>query len=107
MMPIKNILSSRLILLCLLAIGGCSNATNNDDEIVVDAESSQLSEQAVPQGPTNEALMQCTDPRPQICTREYDPVCATLEDGSVKTYATGCTACSDQQVTGYRPGSCE
>ena len=106
-MPIKNILSSRLILLCLLAIGGCSNATNNDDEIVVDAESSQLSEQAVPQGPTNEALMQCTDPRPQICTREYDPVCATLEDGSVKTYATGCTACSDQQVTSYRPASCE
>ena len=107
-MHIKKTHFSRLILLCaLLAVGGCSNATNNDDEIVVDAESSQPSEQPVPQGATNRALVQCTDPRPQICTREYNPVCATLEDGSVKTYATGCTACSDQQVTGYRQGSCE
>ena len=107
-MPIKNILSSRLILLCaLLAIGSCSKATKSDDEIVVDPASTQLSEPAVPQSATNEALVQCTDPRPQICTREYNPVCATLDDGSVKSYATGCTACSDEQVTGYRQGSCE
>jgi len=48
----------------------------------------------------------CTEPRPQICTREYDPVCATLQDGHVKTYATGCTSCSDSAVTGYRLGDC-
>jgi hypothetical protein len=51
-------------------------------------------------------LIICTEPRPQICTREYDPVCATLQDGSVKTYATGCTSCSDSAVAGYRPGGC-
>jgi hypothetical protein len=49
----------------------------------------------------------CTDPRPQICTREYRPVCAILSDGSTKTYATGCTACSDPKVSGYRDLACE
>jgi len=49
----------------------------------------------------------CTDPRPQLCTREYNPVCAKLIDASKKTYATGCTACSDQKVSGYYPSACE
>jgi len=49
----------------------------------------------------------CTDPRPELCTREYNPVCAKLIDASKKTYATGCTACSDQKVSGYYPGACE
>jgi len=48
----------------------------------------------------------CTDPRPEICTREYLPVCARLEDGRQKTYSNGCTACSDPAVTGYQPGEC-
>lgn len=51
-------------------------------------------------------LILCEEPRPQICTREYDPVCATLQDGSVKTYATGCTSCSDAKVEGYKKGAC-
>ena len=51
-------------------------------------------------------MIMCEDPRPEICTREYDPVCATMEDGSVKTYATGCTACADSRVTGYTKGPC-
>ena len=49
----------------------------------------------------------CEEPRPQICTREYDPVCATLKDGSTRTGATGCTSCSDPAVVGYRDGACE
>lgn len=51
-------------------------------------------------------LILCEDPRPQICTREYDPVCAKLEDGSEKTYATGCTSCADSKVTSYKKGAC-
>ena len=49
----------------------------------------------------------CTEPRPQICTYEYNPVCATLNDGTVKTYATGCTACADPLVKGWNPGECD
>jgi hypothetical protein len=54
-----------------------------------------------------ETLTRCPEPRPQICTREYRPVCAQLSDGTFKTYATGCTACTDPTVTAYREGACE
>ena len=56
---------------------------------------------------TEAKITVCTEPRPQICTREYLPVCATKKDGAEKTYATGCTACSDKQVVSYREGACE
>ena len=51
-------------------------------------------------------LILCEEPRPQICTREYDPVCATLNDGSTITGSTGCTSCSDLEVVGYKKGAC-
>ncbi len=56
---------------------------------------------------SNQAPTICTDPRPQVCTMDYRPVCAQLEDGSNKTYANGCTACSDQLVTAYIEGICK
>ncbi len=52
-------------------------------------------------------LKRCPEPRPQICTREYRPVCAQQSDGTIKSYATGCTACSDPTVTAFREGTCE
>ncbi len=55
----------------------------------------------------NKNKITCKEPRPQICTREYNPVCATLQDGSEKTYATGCTACAEKIVSTYRPGACQ
>jgi hypothetical protein len=54
-----------------------------------------------------EDLIICTEPRPQICTMDYRPVCAQLEDGTFKTYSNGCTACSDSAVKGHREGACE
>ena len=51
-------------------------------------------------------LILCEEPRPQICTREYNPVCGTLQDGSTKTGSTGCTSCSDPDVVGYKMGVC-
>jgi len=54
------------------------------------------------------AFTQCKEPRPEICTREYRPVCATLNTGGEeKTYATGCTACADPGVIKYRESACE
>lgn len=49
----------------------------------------------------------CSEPRPTKCTREYRPVCATLNDDSIKTYSTGCVACADPSVVSYVAGSCE
>ena len=52
-------------------------------------------------------IIACTEPRPQVCTQDYRPVCAELQDGSFKSFSTGCSACSDPAVTGYRGGACE
>ena len=49
----------------------------------------------------------CSEPRPQMCTMDYRPVCAQMMDGSSKTYSNGCTSCSDPNVSGYRDGACE
>jgi len=61
-----------------------------------------------PENPeTSRKAVQCPEPRPQICTQEYNPVCARLRDGAKRTYASGCMACSDANVTGFWPDRCE
>ncbi|VAW58332.1 hypothetical protein MNBD_GAMMA08-2665 [hydrothermal vent metagenome] len=49
----------------------------------------------------------CESPRPQVCTMEYVPVCATLKNKQLKTYASGCSACADVKVVNYKKGACE
>ena len=53
-----------------------------------------------------DGLIVCPEPRPQICTMDYVPVCAQLQDGSFKVYSNGCSSCSDPAVVGYRAGEC-
>jgi hypothetical protein len=48
----------------------------------------------------------CEDPRPQVCTMDYTPACATLQDGSVKTYSNGCGACADANVKSWVADAC-
>lgn len=62
---------------------------------------------------TNDVVV-CQDPRSNVCTREYAPVCAIKKCmaspcSSVKkvTYANACTACADKTVRAYRPLKCE
>ncbi len=52
-------------------------------------------------------MTQCTDPRPEVCTMDYTPVCATKKDGNTKTFFNGCAACTNSEVIGHRPNSCE
>ena len=65
-----------------------------------------------------DSYKECKDPRPQICTREYRPVCATRDTGvrcvttpcpatELKTYGNACSACGDPKVLGYRAGACK
>ena len=54
-----------------------------------------------------DTLEVCPEPRPEICTMNYLPVCAQRKDGTFKSYANGCTSCTDTEVTGYRDGECE
>lgn len=66
---------------------------------------------------TTKAYVECKTPRPQMCTREYNPVCAKVDTGircikapcpseEWQTFATGCTACADSKAYGYSPGAC-
>jgi hypothetical protein len=66
-----------------------------------------------------EGWVECTEPRPEVCTQEFRPVCA-LRDTGVRcvtkpcegatervTKPNGCDACSDPAVIGHRPGACD
>jgi hypothetical protein len=48
----------------------------------------------------------CTGRRPQMCTREYRPVCGTDVRGTSRGYGNACEACADKQVVSHRPGQC-
>lgn len=51
-------------------------------------------------------ITQCQEPRPQMCTMQYDPVCATDRGGVQRTMASDCSACGDRRVVGYTLGEC-
>lgn len=58
----------------------------------------------------------CPDPRPEVCTMEFDPVCAArdrvecanppCDEAQLVTYSNGCLACTDEKVYLYWPGEC-
>lgn len=63
-------------------------------------------------------ITECKEPRPQMCTREYRPVCGLRDTGvrcvtepcprtEHKTYGNACDACADSAVLSHRPGACE
>ena len=60
---------------------------------------------------------ECVEPRPELCTKDYRPVCALRDTGvrcittpcpstEWKTYSNACSACSDPDVMGYKNGAC-
>jgi len=53
------------------------------------------------------SLIQCKEPRPEICTTIYEPVCGTLIDGTQQTFASECTACAVKEVVSFMTGACE
>ena len=44
-------------------------------------------------------LVACVEPRPQLCTMQYDPVCGLTANNQYKTYSNACSACSDTNST--------
>ncbi|MGD8415697.1 MAG: hypothetical protein PVH91_01425 [Pseudomonadales bacterium] len=85
-------------LVILLVAGGCTGGGSSPGEA------------GVGRHPGSETapgdLNPCSDPRPEICTQIYAPVCATHADGSSRTYGNDCSACADPAVTGWLPGAC-
>jgi len=54
----------------------------------------------------DDGLTLCQEPRPEICTQDYNPVCGKLTHGEKRTYPNACAACSESEVIGHRPGEC-
>jgi hypothetical protein len=77
--------------LALLAVAGCSTVTSQPE----------------PSAPlASNPIIPCTDPRPELCTMQYAPACASLAKGGFWTYASACNACADSAVVGYQNGPC-
>ena len=62
---------------------------------------------SVPEDVINSDHAICEDPRPEVCTMDYNPVCGLRSDGTViKTFGNACTACSEKETMGYKSGEC-
>ena len=48
----------------------------------------------------------CEDPRPEVCTLDYRPVCGQPGDSETQTYGNACMACGDASVIGFFDGEC-
>jgi hypothetical protein len=66
---------------------------------------------------TKSTITNCPQERPQICTMDYRPVCATRDTGvrcvaapcpstEQKTYSNACSACADAKVISHIPDEC-
>lgn len=64
------------------------------------------SESTVPESAIPVGAFECKDPRPQICTREYRPVCGADDTGKQRTFPNACTACAVPAVKWLVEGSC-
>lgn len=60
---------------------------------------------------------ECPAKRPEMCTQQYQPVCATVDtgircikapcpSGEQKEFSNWCVACTNPKVTGYVDGPC-
>ncbi len=56
---------------------------------------------------TSNDFTPCSNPRPEVCTQQYDPVCARHQNGVFQNYSNSCMACSQPEVQAYRAGACE
>ena len=96
-----------LFITILLMLAACTQKTNThnmqSDKGVLLEKTTSLKE------PLSTSLIKtdCVDPRPQMCTMIYLPVCGKLKEGADKTYASQCVACSDLAVVSAVEGACK
>lgn len=57
--------------------------------------------------PKNNNIVSCKDPRPQMCTMDYNPVCGFISPNQIKTFSNGCGACSDSKVLSHTNNVCQ
>ena len=82
----KFFFTTSFLIVAVLLLGGCAGG---DHEPIDNAQ-----------------VITCTEPRPEVCTKDIRPVCALLESTHLVTRANACWACADPYVISYREGYC-
>lgn len=123
-LPAPMLARSFLAPLLLAALAACAHETEASaapaslppalppPELVV-----ATTDPAAPTPDTAAGPVACSDPRPQACTTEYRPVCATRDTGvrcvttpcpssERRTYSNACSACADAKVYDHVAGEC-
>jgi len=112
-MQIKYVLTCLLVAMSLTACQSGETTAPENAEGNTENAGSTIQVDTLPNN-----YVECTDPRPEVCTREYRPVCARKDNGircvttpcpstDLVTASNACTACSDKDVLGYTPdGAC-
>ena len=103
---LKPIITSSLFVAATVFIIACQTTTKNQP--------------STPPVDTKPVVVytECHELRPEMCTREYRPVCAKRDTGvrcvttpcpstENVTKSNACTACSDVKVYGYTMGACK
>jgi hypothetical protein len=102
----------------VLLLAACSQAPVASEPVVSPPLASEPAPAPAEPAPEarNEPVM-CTDPRPELCTMIYAPVCATRDTGircittpcpstEQVTRSSACNACSDPKVISHVKGEC-
>lgn len=105
----KTFIRCGLSLLLGLVLVGCVEANIQGKSVDVAEAGLQTTSKS------SDAYVRCPSERPQMCTREYRPVCADVIVNCIQapcpnikqTYANACEACATGNVEGYYPGRCE
>ena len=100
-LPELNVFKIKTLAVSLLAVLGvaCAQVPNKPESAIAPS------------------MTACSESRPEVCTMDYRPVCATRDTGircvttpcpstELKTYSNACGACSDAKVLGFIQGAC-
>lgn len=106
------------LLLAVLFIGGCtanngSNDTANNTTNVTNNQTPQNNSNGTPR-PSDMTVL-CTDPRPEVCTEEYSPVCGLVQVQCIRapcppineTFPNACQACANKLTISYTQRACD
>ncbi len=109
------------LLVCAFVLSGCQTESSTTQTLEASTPSGDTVTSGKPKlepGEPKPELTHC-DPenRPQMCTREYRPVCALVDTGTRcvttpcpstkwQTQGNACDACAREQVIAFKPGQC-
>ncbi|NUQ77386.1 MAG: hypothetical protein HUU21_27940 [Polyangiaceae bacterium] len=118
----KNLLP-RFLLVAGLAVAALGCGSQSKEPPAPNGSAGDAKTETPPPAPTTEGTggIQCSEEsrKAEMCTQQYDPVCADVDTGvrcvtapcpqasERKTFSNACVACQEPKVIGYRKGSCE